>query len=445
MITRDLFIAYSRFGLGPRPEDLKNAPGTNAKSWLRNQISAPFSIPENLKNLPSHSQFTRQFFALRGMKDQEANKDFRQQTRGHYEREMKARFEAGLQTPQPFLERLVLFWSNHFTISLSGKPVLSGIAGAYEREAIRPHVLGNFADMLLAVARHPAMLIYLDNAQSIGPNSIAGRRREKGLNENLAREILELHTLGVAGGYTQDDVIALAKIITGWSLDRKGSGSFNFLNAVHEPGAKTLLGKIYDQGGEQEGIAALRDLALHPSTARFLATKLARHFISDTPQERDVAALASAYQSSGGSLKAVYETLIGLSAAWSEPLPKVKTPYELVLSTMRLMNVQTMTDPEFKRVAASLLLFQHAPFTAPSPAGWPDIAAAWISPDALMNRLEWCHALALKLPIDEAALAQAISYVSSVSDPESVTWMRRAPSLKEGLALVLSSPAHQRR
>ncbi len=445
MIDKTLFIAFSRFGLGPRPADFRAVP-SSAQGWLLDQIRQTPTLYPGFSRLPSYANLADEFFEMREMKGNgNARQEMRETTRNNYQQEMKTRFEAALASDSGFYERLVLFWSNHFTVAIVGKPFLFGVVGAYEREAIRPHVLGNFSDMLLAVTRHPAMLMYLDNAQSIGPNSPAGKRRERGLNENLAREILELHTLGVNGGYTQDDVIALAKIITGWSLNRNQGGGFHFSRAMHEPGPKTLLGKVYDMGGEDEGVQALRDLAMHPSTARFLATKLARHFITDNPDAGDVKRLADVYLQSGGNLRKVYETLIALPSVWREPLPKVKTPYELIVSTLRLTGIDALGPEEYQKTAASLALFQHVPFTAPSPAGWPDTAEAWISPDALMNRLEWCHALALKWPVREDALQNVISYLAPVSDEDSLQWLRRAPSVKEGFALALSSPAHQRR
>lgn len=444
MIGKEHFIALNRFGLGPRPADL--AASWQPQQWLRAQIAQPPKPYTGFSSLPSYANLAAEYFEMREMmKEDGAKKELREATRNNYQQEMQTRLECALSSDAPFYERLVQFWSNHFTVAVQGKPFLLGMVGAYEREAIRPHVLGNFADLLLAVVRHPAMLMYLDNAQSIGPNSPAGQRREKGLNENLAREILELHTLGVSGGYTQADVIALANIITGWTINRKQGGAFQFIRAMHEPGPKTLLGKAYDQGGEAEGEQALRDLAAHPSTAQFLATKLARHFIADKPDAGDVKRLADACLQSGGNLRAVYETLIQLPNVWREALPKVKTPYELIVSTLRLMDVKTLEGEQYQKTAASLQLFQHVPFTANSPAGWPDTAEAWISPDALMNRLEWCHALALKIPLREEGLNAVIDYLAPVSDAETLRWLRRAPSVRDGFALALSSPAHQRR
>ncbi|MBL8157578.1 MAG: DUF1800 domain-containing protein, partial [Anaerolineae bacterium] len=228
----------------------------------------------------------------------------------------------------PFLERLVWFWSNHFTISVLKQRMIF-VAGGYEREAIRPNVLGRFEDLLIATVRHPAMLLYLDNAFSIGPDSPAGRFTGRGLNENHAREILELHTLGVNGGYTQTDVIELARVLTGWSVDRQGTDNdngFKFFPNRHQPGTKTLLGKTYAEAGEAEGRQALIELARHPSTARHIATKLARHFIADEPPPQAVARLERVFRDTGGDLKAMAIAIVDEPAAWQPSLTKMRTP-----------------------------------------------------------------------------------------------------------------------
>ena len=249
--------------------------------------------------------------------------------------EAMARFSAQLKAGSGFVERLVAFWSNHFAVSVAKGQGLRATAGAFEREAIRPHVLGKFSDLLIAVESHPAMIFYLDNQRSIGPGSNAGRFDGKGLNENLAREILELHTLGVDGGYAQPDVTALARIITGWSFAEAGSetgepGAFLFKANWHEPGVHNLLGKNYPQAGRAQGEAALRDLARHPSTARHIATKLARHFVADAPPPDLVDALAKAFRDSDGDLAVVTAALVTHDRAWSAPPTKIRDPNEFV-------------------------------------------------------------------------------------------------------------------
>ena len=242
-----------------------------------------------------------------------------------------ARFQRAARAEVGFAERLVHFWSNHFCISAAKGPLVRVAAGCFEREAIRPHVLGRFGAMLQAVESHPAMLAYLDNALSFGPNSPAGRNRNRGLNENLAREILELHTLGVDGGYTQADVTALARIITGWTFSgREGRlgepGTFVFFPNGHEPGDHTLLGKAYAAGGVKQGEAALADLARRPATARHIAGKLARHFVADEPPPSLVDRLAKVFRETDGDLKAVAIALVDSDEAWTTPLAKMRTP-----------------------------------------------------------------------------------------------------------------------
>ena len=225
-----------------------------------------------------------------------------------YLTEVRARTDAALDSDIGFVERLVWFWSNHFCVSADKGPQVRSLCGAFEREAIRPHVLGRFGDMLLAVESHPAMLFYLDNVRSAGPQSIAGRNRGTGLNENLAREIMELHTLGVRTVYTQDDVTNFAKVITGWSIvpfkqDPVHGGEFIFNARLHEPGAQIVIGKTYPDGEFDQGRAVLADIARHPATAKHIAGKFARHFIADTPPPALVDRLAQRFLETHGDLK----------------------------------------------------------------------------------------------------------------------------------------------
>ena len=255
--------------------------------------------------------------------------------------EALARIQRAALAECGFVERLVVFWSNHFCIS-AGKGGLARMwAGSFEREAIRPHVLGRFADMLKAVEQHPAMLFFLDNQQSLGPDSRAGINRNRGLNENLAREIMELHTLGVGGGYSQDDVTSLARIITGWTYaGRQGQlgapGSFVFNANAHEPGAQRVLGKIYDAGGVEQGEAVLADIARHPSTAKFIATKFVRHFVADDPPPALVARLQDVFTKTDGDLRALAVALVDSNEAWTAPIAKMRSPYEYLIATARI-------------------------------------------------------------------------------------------------------------
>ncbi|NND36662.1 MAG: DUF1800 domain-containing protein, partial [Gammaproteobacteria bacterium] len=377
--------------------------------------------------------------------------------RSHYVGQVAARYRTAAATDYPFHERLVHFWSNHFAISADKQP-LPTIAGLFENEAIRPNVAGRFADLLIAVEQHPAMILYLDNQRSAGPNSPLARRanrrnsnRNFGLNENLAREILELHTLGVDGGYAQEDVTTFAKVITGWSIGGQGDngrfadgepGKFEFREIIHEPGAQTLLGNRYPQKGVDQGEAVLRDLALHPSTARFLATKLARHFVADEPPARLVDALASTYLETDGDLSAVYEVLVQSDEAWREMHSKYKTPHDFVISTFRAFN----HVPERARFVVSALdLMAQTPFRPGSPEGWPDTAAQWGGADGLYKRIEWSNTVARVVGSQARPVELGDAILGPALGAETRKSIARAESGVQALTLLLASPEFQRR
>lgn len=451
MTTSDAFIAANRFGLGPRPGELAEIGG-DPRSWIGEQISIVNVVPPELRPLPSSEEIIRAIHEARLKGPENLKSMLAQGYRNILLSEIVARTQAHIRTAQPFRERMVLFWANHFTVSTT-KRIIGPSIGAYEREVIRPHVFGRFEDMLLATTRHPTMLSYLDNNISFGPNSLVGKRRHRGLNENLAREILELHTLGVNGGYTQSDVTEFAKILTGWThggtrnkqaVQRIGPvhGNFEFRDIVHEPGPKSLLGKRYAENGEQEGINALKDLARHPATATFIAQKLARHFIADEPPTTAVKALENAFRTSGGQLGTVSRTLIGLDAVWHEPLAKVKTPYELVISTLRAV---AFDDIKQRAFAGTFREMGQSPFSAPSPAGWPDRAKDWMSPEALMRRVEWLRATSARLPRSLNPQTVAEQTIGPVMSARTEEMIAAAPSGEEALALLFASPEFQRR
>src|SRR5581483_1743735 len=301
--------------------------------------------------------------------------------------EAGARFRHAATTDAAYLERLVMFWSNHFCVSANKGPV-RGIAGAFEREAIRPHVLGTFTDMLLAVEKHPAMIVYLDNQVSVGPGSPAGTNRNLGLNENLAREILELHTLGVDGGYSQADVTNFARILTGWTVGnlvnaRSEPGKFFFAPARHEPGEWAVHGKRYPARGLETGEAVLRDLALHPATARHIAKKLARHFVAEEPPPALVARLERTFLDTRGNLAALAKALAQSEEAWQVAPTKVLPPYDFLVAVLRGLSLEPR-PPELLRLSAML---GEPLWRPPSPAGWPDADTTWAAPSALRERL----------------------------------------------------------
>jgi uncharacterized protein (DUF1800 family) len=364
-----------------------------------------------------------------------------------YRAEALARLQRAIIADCGFTERLVAFWSNHFCISANKGELARMWAGSFEREAIRPHVLGRFADMLKAVEQHPAMLFFLDNQQSLGPDSRAGQNRKRGLNENLAREIMELHTLGVGGGYSQDDVTSLARIITGWTFaGRQGQlgapGSFAFNANAHQPGPQALLGKVYENNGVAQGEAALADIARHPSTAKFIATKFARHFVADDPPPALVARLQDVFRKSDGDLRAMTLALVDSDEAWQAPLTKVRSPYEFLVATGRLL-ARIPEDPGLYLGGLNQL---GQPLWSPAgPNGFPDSNAAWAAPEGMKLRLDISAQVASRLganidPRDllEFALADAAS-------PETRRTIERAESRQQALALLLMSPEFQRR
>ena len=346
-----------------------------------------------------------------------------------------------------FAERLVMFWSNHFCISASKGELARIWAGSFEREAIRPYVFGRFGDMLKAVEQHPAMLFFLDNQQSLGPDSRAGQNRKRGLNENLAREIMELHTLGVGSGYSQDDVTSLARIITGWTFaGREGKlgapGSFVFNANAHQPGAQRLLGKIYQGDGVAQGEAALADIARHPATAKFIATKFARYFVADDPPPVLVARLQDVFLKSDGDLKALALTLLDSNEAWQAPLSKVRSPYEFLVASGRLLG----RIPEDPGPYLNGLNVLGQPLWSPSgPNGFPDTNAAWAAPEGIKLRLDIAAQIASRVGdrIDPRDLLELV--VADAASSETRATIERAESRQQALALLLMSPEFQRR
>lgn len=442
-------IATQRFGLGARPGELTKLAG-DPQDWLVDQIgrSVPLSaIRPSAERVVSFAEARQELRAMKqaNQKNTDAFAQLKSKQRDFYLGDVSARLQAATSSDAPFAERWVRFWSNHFTVSIA-RPIVSGLVVPFETEAIRPHVFGRFADLTLAMMRHPAMLLYLDNAQSIGPQSKLGQRKEAGLNENLARELMELHTLGVDGGYSQDDVRALASILTGWTVARPGRmarhldvapGHFGFAAIAHEPGEKILLGRRYAEGGEDEGVAAIRDLCAHPATARHLARKIARHFLADDPPPAAVAALEQEFAHSGGDLSAVARRLVTLPDSWSLPMTKARPPEEWLIAMRRAFAVED--EAPARRTVAALQQLGQVPFAAPSPAGWPEESAGWLSPEALMARLDFANAMAQRIRIarPQALVDQILG--PGVAD-ESRLQIERAPSATDAVALLLVSP-----
>lgn len=468
-------IAVLRFGLGARPGEIKSA-AADPRGWLLAQIKGPANLALDARGTATQLAPSDEIFAgfLAARDERQKMKQespapadaktlnmTREAYQPHYRAQVLARAQSAALTTRPFAERLVHFWTNHFAVS-ADKGAVFGLAGTLENEAIRPHVGGRFADLLLAVEQHPAMIAFLDNQYSAGKDSpaasFAARRgashlgtpkRQFGINENLAREILELHTLGVNGGYAQADVTSFAQVLTGWSIGGGNgpqaggvAGRFYFRENLHQPGAKLVMGKTYSEQGQGQGEAVLLDLARKPETARFIATKLVRHFVSDQPPPAAVAQVARAFLKSGGDLPAVYAALIESPQAWQGDVRKFKTPQDFVFSTFRALDVSPARAEE---VVRTFELLGQRQYTPGSPAGWPDTCKSWDGSDALMHRVIWASRMGATYekgiePPDLAALS-----LGAYARPETVTALRRATSSSQAVALLLMSPEFQRR
>lgn len=470
-------IAANRFGLGARPGEL-TAIGADSTDWLLRQLKGapPVLKGEGLKpsaeTLARVIELRKEMVAERRENRQDAGETEEKEKvaaalklpavyRPVYIDEVYARVSHSVTTDRPFLERLTQFWSNHFAVSVDKVAVL-GLAGAMEREAIRPRVTGHFTDMLLAVEKHPAMLLYLDNPASIGPNSRAarfvgkGNKRKVGINENLAREILELHTLGVDGGYSQTDVSTFAQAISGWSIggqdngrrlaklgvDNGTPGEFLFRDVFHEPGAKKLLGKSYGDDGVRQGEAMLRDLAMRRETARYISTKLARHFIADDPPRAAVDRITRAWLDSKAHLPTVYKALVESPEAWEQPLAKFKTPADYIYSSYRALGIPLR---EKRRALQPFEALGQRNLMPGSPAGWPDSSADWDGSSALLKRIAWADVVAQRMGDARNARDLAPQLLGATLTDDTAKAIARAESGAQALTLLLASPEFMRR
>ena len=457
-------IALNRFGLGARPDDVASG---DPRRQLVDQFSrfdvrpAGFAALDDAGTVVQHyrtaQQADRRTARQDGATDAKADRtagrqDFRQDVHALYRAAVQARADSALATQAPFVERMVHFWSNHFCVSVDHAQV-TAFAGAFERDAIRPYVLGSFSDMALAAERHPAMLIYLNQVQSIGPDSPAAARnpdRKRGLNENLAREIMELHTLGVRSGYSQADVTEFARAHTGWTVDGLGTGGAGLGNADvsafrparHEPGARTILGKRYPQDGVAQARMALIDFTYMPATATHIATKLARHFAGDKPPPALVARLADSFTKSRGDLPAVYQTLIRSPEPWVATPIKFKTPWEWTISSLRGLGHKQVGDMQ---IAALQTQLGQTVWKPGEPAGWDDVATSWSGSDALLRRVEIAQRLAAPLGTGVDARLLAPKLLPGMLSEATADQIARSESPAGALALMLVSPDFLRR
>lgn len=472
------YLAANRFGLGRRfDEPVSGDP----KKSLTRQLSEFDPAPAAIANLAgrdtiaaAYADYREERQAMRreandaAMNDaenampEELRRLSRSAIRRHYVDASAARLAAAVASPTPFPERLVHFWANHFAVSADKQTVI-GFAGNYEFEAIRPHIMGKFSDLLIAAVRHPAMLLYLDQAQSFGPESAfatrarnRGNRQAPGLNENLAREILELHTLGVRTGYTQADVTSLAKAMTGLTVAGLGRGAGQrlipqdarpgdtlFIEPLHQPGPQTILGKRYDQRGAQQADAVLRDLAIHPATAKHVATKFARHFTGDTPPAALVDRLARDFLESGGDLPSLYQMLVASPEPWASAPTMFKSPWDWTVSMMRAL--PTPAFGERQNIPALFTQLGQPIWRPGSPAGYDDVVATWAGSAGLMQRVELASRVAGRVGdrADARRLAQLV--LADALTPETEQAIARADSPGQGLAMLFATPAFLRR
>jgi uncharacterized protein (DUF1800 family) len=482
----DSVLALHRFGMGPRPGSIA-AVGTDPRGALIAELDRPLVL-NAAASLPSSAKAYRtvadanarrtarakqaqqqakkqQIAAVPVMSEAQAQMQGQAQGQGSekdaaemaakqaadaipdpgrpiYLQEAKVRTEAALAADIGFAERLVWFWSNHFCVSANR---IQSMSGAYEREAVRANALGRFVDLLLAVEGHPAMLFYLDNLGSMGANSTAGINRSSGLNENFAREIMELHTLGVRTGYTQDDVISFANVLTGWTLvppgaDPEHGGDFTFNPRLHEPGGQTVLGKRYEQEDAEQGRAVLRDLAAHPATATHVATKLARHFVADEPPPALVEKMAKIFRDTEGDLKQVAVAMVSSDEAWRGPPSKLKRPSEWGVGMVRATGITTV-DPV--RFTGGQELLGEGLWRPSAPKGYPDDEASWI--DGVGRRLDIANNFAERVATTADPQVIIEDVFASEIAPEVKQAVGRAESRQQALALLFMSADFQRR
>lgn len=460
-------IAANRFGLGARPGELKKLEA-DPKGALLAQLQGPPSLPADLAGLTRSDEILAEVLQIRKERREMKRKageeplpkeikKYGSTVRRYYVEQVGARIRNAVRTDYPFHERLVHFWSNHFAVSADKQPI-SAIAGAFENEAIRPNLGGSFYELLLAAEKHPAMILYLDNERSIGPGSMLAtprkRRRKKttrkvGINENLAREILELHTLGVDGGYRQADVTAFANVLTGWSIGsdqgrfKAGKpGAFLFRENAHEPGSQVIMGERFQQFGMAQGEAVLRKLATDASTARFIATKLVRHFVADQPPVAMVNRVAKVFLDSGGNLPMVHAALVNSQEPWQLAQSKYKTPEEFVVSTYRAFGY---VPRRMRKTIGALEQMGQMPYRPGSPEGWPDTVDHWGGADALYKRIEWANAAGRVAGSRVNPLELGDEALGVTFDDHTRTAISRAESLVQGTTLLLASPDFQRR
>jgi uncharacterized protein (DUF1800 family) len=409
----------NRFAFGPRPGEVERVARRGVERWLAEQLAGPPESPLLEAALVPHraayappAQLVDDWLGDGWEAETRTLKELREEAKPHYrehlERLATAELTRDILSQRQLEAVMVDFWANHFNVFAS-KGIVRLFEGDYLERAIRPNALGKFSDLLLATARHPAMLLYLDNAESRRePNANLGRKR-RGLNENYARELLELHTLGVDGGYTQDDVVAVARILTGWSVVRLNEGRFDFVfrKSAHDRGEKIVLGETFPRGqGEAEGARLLQLLAQQPATAKHLARQLCARFVADDAPPDCVSAATTAYLGSDGDIKLVLRAIFENPSFWAVRVrgSKLKTPLELVASTARALDAR----PDGSLALAKTMTRLGEPLLQERvPTGYPDSEPEWASGGGIMARMSFASELGagnlrgLEVPWDE--------------------------------------------
>ena len=465
--SQQIVHVLNRLGYGPRPGDVERVKRQGLKAWIERQLEPEGIADESLQSMlgafpvlaMSAAELYREFppprpqdvqrFEAGQMTPQEIRETFPPDRRiANIPAQLQtAKITRAIMSERQLQEVMVDFWFNHFNVYIQ-KAATRWMTPAYEREAIRPHALGRFRDLVVATAHHPAMLYYLDNWRStrqdlVVPGPAGGRR---GLNENYARELMELHTLGVDGGYTQQDVVEVARCFTGWTIDQPQlGGGFLFRPGAHDRGEKRVLGTVIPAGGGQEdGMAVITLLTRHPSTARFVSTKLVRRFVADDPPPALVDRVARVFRDTDGDIRAL------LVAIFSSPefmgpeayQAKTKTPLEVVASAVRALDGRIDLPAQPAAPGGGLVLARQvarlgAPlYEAQPPTGYPDVAGAWVNTGALLARMNFALALSQnRLPGVRVDLAHALGEVDRA---------RPAAVLDRILSVVLHGEASPR-
>ena len=447
MIDPASFV-LNRFGMGGRPDE-RSKIARDPFGWVMDGLVSSPDI-SLLQNLPHSTENFQQFRALQllrqdffgGLGSQEQVDQANSVYIGSLTRQNIAHFGQSIASVNPVKERLAQFWANHFTVSALNDRAHPGVS-SFRRETIYPNLSGTFADMLQAVETHPTMLIYLDNYLSIGPNSAFGLQTGGDLNENLAREILELHTLGADGGYGQSDVRSFARILTGWSIGGPDEANTPdetvFFDIAHEPGTHTVLGKRYGADGKNQLLSALSDFAVHPSTAIFIATKLARHFIADIPPPDAVAQIAKTFKNTGGDLPSVHRTTFEVAMLYSKPQAKARTPYDYIVAMGRALNLDAAIEGTFDGLYSTLYELGNVPGFSPDPDGWADDNASWVTPQGIIRRVNIAQAVSdVVRSVDALRLIKSL-YGRTLGE-STRQQIEDADSPEQSLAIALASP-----